>query len=315
MRTGYLVAAVLLFATSGAAFGQSLDGALDATATGSGANANAGVRASVRLERRELRRQERAAQINAIRAARGLEARQKGAVNGLTATSESAARLMAVPEENGDQPQTVEPGEPGTQDPAADGSESPNDIFLTGFVEEELTLEAQILECYEECFDDDGAGEDPAYDGEVRDDSTPDDEYLSIYTLGGPDGIIVRGRDNAEVSGNGSAGLFASLEQLRARADLRSEVNAGVNGGAGTVRENGELAAQLLARRLAQIDRLRDRALAEGNAALLDRADQLEAAVRLRFEAVTNATASSGSDTSASTAGAGETEAAGTATP
>ena len=268
MRTCYLVAAVMLFATGGAAFGQSIDGVAEINATGGGAEVSA--RAAARLERREMRRDRRESQLNALRAASRLQA-DAHTEAALQSSDLSAAELLFMIQQ-----------EDAAEQDAADPSATTDD-----------------------------SGDDPVYG---------DDVPPYIYTTAAGE---AEARGNGRGAGNGNArgrlfNLFAPLERLRGGADAESDTDASaaanargravglvtpvgnvdISGDAdlethaaavvnadGRPHFNHDRAGRILAHRLAQIDALRDRALAEGNEHLLDVADQLEATARLQYTA------------------------------
>jgi hypothetical protein len=311
MRTGYLVAAVMLFA-SGAAFAQSIDETIEVTATGGGSTISA--RAAARLERRTERRDRREARLNALRSARGLQARQGSEVSGFAAI-EDAARLMFVPADetlpvDETAPETDESGD----EPVADESQ----FFLMSLTAEgEATAEGDVVTC--ELYDGEVPEDCEVYTDEVYDDGLYVDgepvkdgefefpegeEWPLIYTLGAADSEIIVFRGNAGEHANGRAlGLAAPLDHLRGNADAHAAAHTEV--GASQRAGNPDRAAQILARRLAQIDAMRDRALADGNAVLLETADRLEASARLRFqtEAGEEAPATEPADTGSEPAG------------
>lgn len=291
MRTGYLVAAVMLFATTGAAIAQDVDGALEVTATGGGAQISA--RAAARMERRELRRDRRATQLDEFRAARGLRGRNATAASSLVA-DETGARLMFVAEEQGDQIEAVEPTEPPVKEALETGiAPGEGEFFILPFVEEEPSNElvdcfpAEIIICeagpdHEGYEPDDGLG-----DEDFGDDGIRDEEYY-IYTLSGSNGEAVqRGNARRNVRGNAQVVLdrLQTLDDLTAPSGgINVPASVGVEASAAHPGMDPARAAQLLSDRLAQIDRMRDRALAEGNTALLETADMLEQSVRARYE-------------------------------
>jgi hypothetical protein len=159
--------------------------------------------------------------------------------------------------------------------------------------EGETVVGEEFLECelydadgnlIEECYDDEYAEEPYLDGGPVKDDfEFPEgEEWPLVYTLGGADGEVMF-RGNAGEHGQERAqGLNAPLAEIRGSAEARAAGQAEIG------REHrpaqSDRAAQVLARRLAQIDAMRDRALADGNAALLETADRLEASARLRFQ-------------------------------
>ena len=305
MRTGYLVAAVMLFATTGAAFAQDLEGVLEVTATGGGAQISA--RAAARMERRELRRERRAAELDELRAARGLRGRNASAASSLVA-DEAGARLMFVAEENGDQIEAVEPTEPQSREVQETGSEpGEGEFFILPFFEEEPSSDlvdcfpAEIIICeagpaHEGYEPEDGLGDEDLRDDGVGDDGIGDDE-LYIYTLSSSNGEAVfrgnaRGNARRNVRGNAQVvlDLLQPLDGFTGPSAGNGPASVAVEASAAHPGMDPARAAQLLSDRLAQIDRMRDRALAEGNAALLETADMLEQSVRARFETSGSAT-------------------------
>jgi hypothetical protein len=293
MRTGYLVAAVMLF-TSGAAAAQSTDGGVEVTTTG---ESNISARAAARLERRTERRERRDARLNSLRAARGLQTRNESQASGFAAIEESA-RLMFIPADESlpadDAPESEDPAD----QPADEGEPQIFQLTLTveeeGFAEEE-TLECEIyddegnlVEVPEECYDDESADEPYVDGGPVNDDfEFPEgEEWPLIYTLGGADAEIMFRGNAGEHSQGRALGLNVPLDEIRASGEARSGSHAAAQAEVGTAHRaaSPERSAQVLARRLAQIDSMRDRALAEGNTALLETADRLEASARLRYQ-------------------------------
>lgn len=338
MRTGYLVTAVMLFA-SGAAFAQSIEGAADITASGGGANLN--TRAAARLERRSERRDRREARLNALRNAR---ARQQERLSGAAALDAAAQLMMPAPD---DAPADEQPADGTTADSTNPEGEPADDsgqpFILMGFIAEgegsgeidgaegdvfateELEIEFEATE-----------GE---YDDEYADDSSMDDDpsgddlphghgWPIIYLFGGAEGEFEYRGNSGEHSQGHHLGLFAPLDDLRGTVETQSSVetaagvevrsNSQASGQAGVAVSqrpaNTDRAAQILARRLAQIDAMRDRALAEGNAALLEAADRLEASARLRFQTAGEEEITTGEPQPSGTTSAGS-EPAGEAMP
>ncbi len=290
MRTGYLVAAVMLFASGGAAFAQSLDGVAEVTAAGGGANISA--RAAARIERRDDRRERRAAQLNALRTARGLQARGDAAAGAFAATgensfeaaSESAARLMFTAE---DEAQPTDSDAPAGNE--ADPDDSPREkpiFYILPYVEGDADIQGDLVECYEDC-------EEP----HPGDEETHATDRPYIYTLSNTDSEVFF-RGNARHSAGAGLGLFQPLDQLSGPSGdpFAFQGTATLEGSVNYPAVKPERAAEILARRLAQIDCMRDRALAEGNAALLETADMLEASARARFEAAGSATVGTTTD-------------------
>ncbi len=199
MRTGYLVAAVMLFASGGAAFAQSLDGVAEVTAAGGGANISA--RAAARIERRDDRRERRAAQLNALRTARGLQARGDAAAGAFAATgensfeaaSESAARLMFTAE---DEAQPTDSDAPAGNE--ADPDDSPREkpiFYILPYVEGDADIQGDLVECYEDC-------EEP----HPGDEETHATDRPYIYTLSNTDSEVFF-RGNARHSAGAGLGL------------------------------------------------------------------------------------------------------------
>lgn len=328
MRTGYLVTAVMLF-VSGAAYAQSIDGAADVNAAGGGATLN--TRAAARLERRTERRDRREARLNALRDAR---ARHQNRLSGSAATDTAARMMMIMPPEEA--PADEQPAgdtasdstNPGDQ-PADDGN--PQFFLMTFTADGEASgeggaAEGEVVTADEieiEGWDDQGYDDDYADDSEINDDPTDEPRgphghgWPLIYTLGGAEGDVMFRGNSGEHSQGHHLGLFAPLDDLRGTAETHSDVHAAAQADAGISHRSAtahERAAQVLARRLAQIDAMRDRALAEGNAALLETADRLEASARLQFQGAAEDEVTAG-DSQPSDTQTTESDPAGEATP
>ena len=229
MRTGYLVAAVLLFAAGGAAFGQSTNGRADVGATGGGNSADA--RAAARLERRELRSDRRASRLETLRAS--------GRLNTQLSTGDSL-------------PDTGDLGSGDESTPAA-------------------TDDSEVR----------GNGRGNGRGG-----------LLGLFTR--DEAADTEDSDTAAPRGRG-VGFFSSRNQTgEAEVDAETSTDGQVTDPQGHFEQ--ARADRILAHRLAQIDKMRDRALAEGNDHLLDVADQLEATARAQYFARVGVEAPIGDD-------------------
>jgi len=217
---------------------------------------------------RQMRRAQRADQLDALRTRFG-----QGARSGDAAASEAQNRLSSVV--------TILPvGDPGTG--ATDIPESP-DTDPPQYLGPPIAIDNGSS--FWEGFPDDGAM--PADDtGDKPHHGSP---FPVIYTLNGESGPQFRGNHH---SGPGSADAppFAPLEQLRGMATdtpAAGHVPDALPSAQATARMEGHFdlsrADRLLAKRLADIDHMRDIALRNGNTKLLDKADKLEQLARWQF--------------------------------
>lgn len=284
MRLSPLFLSVLLFVTA-TEFAAAEDGAGEVTTQ------SAPSRRAERQLSRQLQRAHRAQQLNALRERFGQGTRTGDAP---AATQERLqSMLMVLPE-----------GDPGT------GAEA--DLMIT-----ELEV---IDETGEDAVGDDFDGDSPVFLGPpiqidpwseggegfwegfpVEDDEVGEEDGPKIkpwwrggddpmiYTLSGAAGGELQNRNNSG-PGGGDHAPFAPLEKLRgaatgtpAAARVPEVLTNTVTTTDATGRFDLSRADRILAKRLADIDHLRDKALENGNVKLLEQADKLEEIARGQY--------------------------------
>jgi len=217
---------------------------------------------------RQMQRAHRADQLDTLRTRFG-----QGALSGDSAASAAQDRLNAVVQ--------ILP----VDDPGSGATDVPNvsDGNAPQYLGPPITSDGG--NGFWEGFPDDSA----TGDGSSQDKPQHGRGGPIIYTLGGAPGSQFHGNHNSG-PGSADAPLFAPLNQLRGNARETPAVNhvpdalpsaQSTTGAAGHF--DLTRADRIFAKRLADIDHLRDIALKNGNLKLLDRADKLEEIARSQY--------------------------------
>jgi hypothetical protein len=287
MRLSPLFLSVLLFVTA-TEFAAAEDGAGEVTTQ------SAQSRRAERQLSRQLQRAHRAEQLNALRDRFGQGARTGDAP---AATQERLQSiLMILPE-----------GDPGT---GAEGELLVTDVTdelgedVSGFEDDSPVYLGPPIQIDPNSEGGEGFWEGfPVEDDEIGEDDGPkikpwwrggDDPM--IYTLSGAAGGELQNRNN-DGPGGGDHAPFAPLEKLRGAATgtpAAARVPDALPNTVSTTEATGRFdlsrADRILAKRLADIDHLRDKALENGNVKLLEQADKLEEIARGQYARRTGTT-------------------------